>query len=77
MNKPNLIDLNNELEILTYYKNSINLNIYLGILTVFIILLIVVFSKNYSKRRAKKNTLSKLIYIKKKSDNYISSLSLN
>ena len=77
MNKPNLIDLNNELEILTYYKNSINLNIYLGILTVFIILLIVVFSKNYSKRKAKKNTLSKLIYIKKKSDNYISSLSLN
>ena len=72
MNKPLLIDLNNELKVLKFNKNTYDLNLFLGVAVLFLILLTYIFSKDYSKRKNKQNILKKLLYIHRKSNRYIS-----
>lgn len=77
-NKPKLIDMsifNTELELHRFYTNTTHLNIILFSLFLLIILLTIVFSKNYSKKKAKKNLINKLNYIKNKSRQYITAIS--
>ena len=71
MNTPKLIDLNNELKIITFSNKSYNLNTFLFFLSFFIFLLIYIFSKNYSKKKENNYVLNKLKYIRGKSNKYI------
>ena len=71
MNTPQLIDLNKELKIVSFYNNTYNLNTFLFFFCLFLVMLIFIFSKNYSKKKTRVKIINKLNYIKKKANKYI------
>jgi len=72
--KPTLIDknyLDYQLKNITYFNNTNKLSIFLCLIFIFLLGIIIFFSRNYSKKINKEKTLNKLFYIRTKSNKYI------